>query len=174
MNTYKKTAQLVGALFLIAMAGSLVGGVVFVEPIINAPDYLTAISENETRLIVGVLLELINGLAVVGIGVLMFPILKQHNEHMAVGYLAFRIIESVFCCIIVVSPLSLITLSREYAQASPADIAYLQTLRSLSVAERNAVAGLLIPISLGIGGLLLYAALYQSRRLPRFCRRSGR
>jgi hypothetical protein len=42
--------------------------------------------------IIGVLLELINGIAVVGIGVLMFPILKQHNENISLGYLSFRII----------------------------------------------------------------------------------
>jgi hypothetical protein len=167
MNT-NKTARIVGALFLTAMVGSLVGGVVFVEPLLTAPDYLIAISENETRVIIGVFLELINGIAVLGIGVLMFPILKQHNEHTALGYLGLRIIEAVFCCVIVISPLSLTTLSQEYVKAGTLDASYYQAAGALSIAERASVAGLLIPVFLGLGALLFYRALYQFKLLPKF------
>jgi len=167
MNT-NKTARIVGALFLTAMVGSLVGGIVFVEPFLTAPDYLIAISENEARVIIGVFLELINGIAVLGIGVLMFPILKQHDEHIALGYLGLRTIEAVFCCVIVISPLSLITLSQEYVKAGALDASYYQAAGALSIAERASVAGLLIPVFLGLGALLFYRALYQFKLLPRF------
>ena len=53
----RTTARIVGTLFLAAMVGSLVGGVAFIEPFLTAPDYLTAVSENETQVIVGVFLE---------------------------------------------------------------------------------------------------------------------
>ena len=168
MKTYRKTAVFVGAFFLIAMAGSLVGGVAFIEPFLSEPDFLSAVSENATQVITGVFLELINGLAVLGIGVLMFPVLKIFNETLAVGYLGFRTIESVFCCLIVISPLSLITVSQEYLQASAEQAAGFQAAGALSIAERAGVAGLLIPVFLGLGALLFYSALYQSRLLPRF------
>jgi len=167
MNT-NKTARIVGTLFLTAMVGSLVGGIVFVEPFLTAPDYLIAISENETRVSIGVFLELINGIAVLGIGALMFPILKQHDEHTALGYLGLRIIEAVFCCAIVISPLSLITLSQEYVKAGALDTSYYQAAGALSIAERASIAGLLIPVFLGLGALLFYSALYQFKLLPRF------
>ena len=57
MNTHKKTARIVGALFLIAMVTSLVGGI-WLESIITAPDYLVTVSANRTRVITGVLLEM--------------------------------------------------------------------------------------------------------------------
>ena len=167
MNT-NRTARIVGALFLTAMVGSLVGGIVFVEPFLTAPDYLIVISENETRVIIGVFLELINGIAVLGIGVFMFPILKQYDEHTALGYLGLRIIEAVFCCVIVISPLSLITLSQAYGQAGAADVTYYHAAGALSIAEREGVAGLLIPVFFGLGSLLFYRALYRFRLLPRF------
>jgi len=167
MNSSRKTAIIVGALFLTAMVASLLGGGL-VESIISAPDYLIAVSENETQVIIGVLLELINAIAVVGIGVLMFPILKQHNESIALGYLGFRIIESVFCSVIVISPLSLITLSQEYLKAGASDASYFQTVGTLSIAERASVADLLIPVFLSLGALLFYYLLYQSKLLPRF------
>jgi uncharacterized membrane protein len=168
VNTSRKTAITVGALFLIAMVASLVGGQAFIEPSLTAPDYLVAVSENQIQVIVGVLLELINGIAVVGIGVLMFTILKQYNEGIALGYLGFRIIESVFCCAAVITPLSLITLSQEYVKAGTADASYFQTAGALSIAERVSVANLLIPVFLGLGAVLLYYSLYQSKLLPRF------
>jgi hypothetical protein len=167
MNSNKRTARIVGVLFLTAMVASLVGGGL-VESVLSAPDYLTAIPENETQVIMGVFLELINAIAVLGIGVLMFPILRLHNEVMALGYLGFRIVESVFCCVIVISPLSLMTLSQEYSKAGASDASYFQTVGTLSIAERAGVAGLLIPVALGLGALLFYSLLYQSRLLPRF------
>jgi hypothetical protein len=168
MNDSRTTARTVGVLFLAAMVGSLVGGVVFVEPYLAAPDYLMAVSENQTRVIVGVFLELINGLAVLGIGVLMFSILRAYDERTALGYLGLRIVESVFCCVIVISPLSLITLSQAYVRAGASDASYYQAAGALSIAQRASVAGLLIPVFLGLGALLFYRALYQFRLVPRF------
>ena len=164
----RKTEVFVGALFLIAMVASLVGGVAFIEPHLSAPDFLIAVAENETQVIIGVFLELMNGLAVVGIGVLMFPILKRHNENMALGYLSLRVIEAVFCCLIVISPLSLISLSQKYLAAGSIDKAYLLTAGALSIAQRASVATLLIPVFLSLGALLLYSSLYLSKLLPRF------
>jgi hypothetical protein len=168
MNYSRTTARTVGVLFLAAMVGSLVGGVVFVEPYLAAPDYLMAVSENQTRVIVGVFLELINGLAVLGIGVLMFSILRAYDERTALGYLGLRIVESVFCCVIVISPLSLTTLSQAYVRAGASDASYYQAAGALSIAQRASVAGLLIPVFLGLGALLFYRALYQFRLVPRF------
>src|SRR5258707_2171459 len=113
MNAYRTTAKVVGLCFLAAMAGSLIGGGML-ETILSAPDYLLAAAEHETQLIVGVLLELVNATAVLAFGFLMFPVLKQHNEQLAVGYLAIRSVEAVVCSTIVIGPLVLLTLSREY------------------------------------------------------------
>ncbi|MCG2770164.1 MAG: DUF4386 domain-containing protein [Anaerolineae bacterium] len=167
MNSDKKTARIVGVLFLTAMVASLLGGGL-VESIISAPDYLIAVSENETQVIIGALLELINGIAVVGIGVLMFSILEKYSKRLALGYLALRIIESVFGCVVVLSPLSLVKLSREYLKAGASDASSFLTVGTLSIAERAVVADLLIPVFLSLGALLLYYSLYQSRLLPRF------
>jgi hypothetical protein len=167
INTYRRAARIVGALFLIAMVASLLGGG-FVESVIAAPDYLNAVSENETQVITGVLLELINGIAVLGIGVLMFPILRRHNETIALGYLGFRIIESVFCSVIIISPLSLITFSQEYLKAGASDTSYYQSLGNLAIAARSNVVGLLIPVFFSLGALLFYYLLYQSKLIPRF------
>jgi hypothetical protein len=166
MNKNKKTAVFVGILFLTAMIASLVGGGL-VESVISIPDTFSAILENQTLLIVGVLLELVNAIAVLGIGVLMFTVLKQQNETLATGYLSLRIVEAVFCSLIVISPLSLIRLSQGYSSAGMIS-AEIQLAGEVSIAGRASTTNLLIPIFFCLGAFLLYSLLYRSKLLPRF------
>lgn len=168
MNSFKKTAALVGALFLIAMAASLVGGIGFVEPSLSSSDFLASSVENQTQVIIGVILELVNGLAVLGIGALMYPVLKQHNQNAAAGYLALRIAEAVFCSLIVITPLSVIALGKEALLSGAGEAAAFQAAGLLSIAQRAGISSLLIPVFLGIGALVLYSALYRSRLVPRY------
>ena len=53
MNSYRRTAIIVGALFLIAMVTSLVGGI-WLESMITARDYLSTVSANQSQVIIGV------------------------------------------------------------------------------------------------------------------------
>ncbi len=80
MNSNRKTAIIVGVLFITATVVSVIEYLVILPPILNAPDYLVNVSANKTQLIIGVLLMLINCAAVVGIAVLLFPIFKKYND----------------------------------------------------------------------------------------------
>ena len=167
-NSSKKTAIIVGALFLIAMATSLIGGAILIEPVLADVDYLTNVSVNETQVLIGVLLELINGTAVVLIAVMMFPIFKKYDEALALGYVAFRIIEAVVIIAAVVSPLTLIALSQEYVTAGAADAAYFQSLGASLLAARAHWAGLLLGLTFSLGALIFYYLLYKSKLVPRW------
>jgi hypothetical protein len=96
---------------------------------------------NINQLIIGVLLEVYCGVAVAGIGVMMFPILKKFNERLALGYVIFRIIE---CAIIIVSGIYLISL--------------LKLIQDYD---------LMIYLFTGIGGLIFSYLLYRSKLVPR-------
>jgi hypothetical protein len=159
----RKIAIWAGILFLTAMVGSLVGGVAFVEPYLSAADPLTAVAENQTQVVIGVLLELINGIAVVGIGVLIYPIFRRHSRISAVGYLALRILEAVFCCLIVVSPLALLAINQATFEPGIGE-----AIAALTIAQRGAISGLLIPIFFGLSALVFYVTLIKTRLLPRW------
>jgi hypothetical protein len=167
VNTHTRTARIVGALFLIAMVASLVGGV-WLESFLAAPDYLATISAKETQVLLGALLELINCIAVVGIAAMLFPLMKVHNEALAAGYLGTRVVEAIILSVAVISPLLLVTLSQEYLAAGTSDAAYFQTAGTLVIAARGHLASLLTPIFFSLAALLLYYFLYQSRLVPRF------
>jgi hypothetical protein len=166
MNSYRKTAIIVGVLFLTSYCGLIIGSA-FLAPILNAPDYLLNVYPNKTQVIIGVLLELINDAVVVGIAVLLFPILKKHGESMALGYVGFRVIEAVMYIVSKISTLSLITLSQEYIVAGAPDASYFQALEALALAERS-WAGEMAAIFFILGALIFYYLLYQSKLLPRF------
>ncbi len=162
-----KTSSFVGILFLTAMAASLIGGSM-INSILSSSNDVISLSEDKIQLLIGVILELINAIAVIGIAVLMFPVFKKHNESMAIGYLGIRVVESIFCCMAVISPLSLINLSQEYSKTGISDTAFLQASGALSIAERSAIYDMLIPVFFGLGALLFYGLLYKLRLLPRF------
>jgi hypothetical protein len=167
MNTSKWTARTVGALFLIAMVTSLAGGI-WLESILTAPDYLATVAANETQVLLGVLLELINCIAVVGIAAMLFPLMRKHHGALAAGYLGTRVVEVVVLSVAAVGPLLLVTLSQEYLAGGAPDTAFFETAGALVMAARGYLASLLTPIFFSLGALLLYVFLYQSRLVPRF------
>ena len=166
MNPSRKTAIIVGLLFIIATAAGVLGSVFF-GPILDAPDYLINVSANENQMIILVLFILIMGFAVAGIGIMMYPILKKHNEALALGYVGARIIEGVLYIVAVIGLLSLLTLSQEFVKAGAPDASHFQTLSTLLQEEQYWVYHM-GTISFGLAAPIFYYLLYQSKLIPRF------
>lgn len=166
MNNNRKTAILVGALFLISYFG-VFAGYALLGSVMDTPDYLTQFHPNKTQVMSGVLLELVNGIAVLGIAVTMYPLLKKYNEAIALGYVAFRVLECGMQIAMDMSPLSLLALSQNYIETGAKDPLQFETLGALYLAERNAAAFMLM-IFFVVGAMLFYYLLYRSQLVPRF------
>lgn len=168
MNEGKTTGRVVGALFLIAMAASLAGGG-WLESITGAPDALAHAFERRTQVVAGVLLELLNCLAVVGIAAGLFPVMRKHSQALAAGYLGARVVEAAVLSVAAIGPLLVVALSDEHrAAGTPADAAHLRAVAAVVIAARRHVASLLTPIFFGAAAMLLYVFLYRARLVPRF------
>ena len=167
MKTNKTTARIVGAFFLIAMVTSLMGGI-WLESMTAESGYLAELSSQGTQVLLGVLLELVNCLAVIGIAAALFPLMKVDSPALAAGYLGTRVVEVVVLSVAAICPLVLVTLSQEYVAAGAPDAAYFQTAGALVMAARGHLASLLTPIFFSLAALLLYVFLYRSRLVPRF------
>ena len=89
MNANKTTARTVGILYIVGTVAGILS-VVSTGPVRNAQDYIISVPANETRLVVGALFVLTMGLALAMVPVMMFPILRRHNEALALGYVVFR------------------------------------------------------------------------------------
>ena len=166
MNTTRRTATIVGVLYIIGtLAGVL--SLVFTAPVRNAPDALIYIHANEYQVIIGALFVLLMGFALAMIPVMMFPISRKHNETLALGYVLFRgALETVINMAIAISWLLLLMLSQAYVQAGAADVSNFQALGTdLLEAE---LLGSVNTIVFILGALMFYFLLYQSKLLPRW------
>ena len=110
MNTNRMIAAVVGVLFIIATVADLISRVALVQPIVSAPVDLAKISANENQVLLGALFLFIGAAAAVGIAIALYPVLRKHNEGLALGSVGFRLIEGVLYIGIVVSLLLLVTL----------------------------------------------------------------
>lgn len=166
MDQNRKTAIIVGVLFIIATAAGALN-VVILGPILEGPDYLTNVSVNENQVEIGALLDLIMICAIVGIPAMLFPILKKVDEALALGYVVARIIEVVPFVVGVVSLLSLLTVSQEFVIAEATDASRFQALGTLllTVSDWTFLIGSAIFFS--ITALILNYLLYQSKLVPR-------
>ena len=165
MNANKKSARIIGLLFLIATATYMAGSGL-IDTILNTPDYLSHAYPNRTQIISGVLLQFVDAVAVVGIGIMMFPLLKKHSETIAVGYVATRILEFVFLVVGGFGSLLLVTVSGEMLGADAANVTHFQALGELLMAQRF-LGYQIAMLTLGIGSVLFCYLLYTSRLIPR-------
>jgi hypothetical protein len=142
-SSVRRSARIVGALFLAGFLTYGVGNLIAVG-IVRSDDR----SSSTALFGAGAALMLLNSAFVIGIGVLMFPILRPHNKAIAEGYVGTRIFEGVVLAIGVVS---LIVLTDSAA-----------AIHANSVFYNIAQAGL------AIGSLFFCALLFRTGLVPRF------
>ena len=173
INTHRKNARWAGVFYIIATVAPILtysfigflGGMVAGEPI---PDYLVNVSANERQVIIGMFIELTWALAVVGIIVTLFPILKKHNEALALGFFGLRFIEAISTVIHSIIGLSLLTLSQEFVAAGLPDNSYFQTVGTLFLAARDWTFLIGSGLVWSLSALILNCFLYQIKLIPRW------
>ncbi|KAF0216397.1 MAG: hypothetical protein FD174_3687 [Geobacteraceae bacterium] len=165
MNANRKTAIIVGVFFILGFAG--IPSVVLTGPILDTPDYLSKFSANENQVLTGALFELIMAVACANIAIWLYPVLKKHNEPLALGSVGFRIIEAVLFFVAAIGLLSLLTLSQEYVKAGAPDASHIQTTGALLLAAREAANNLGF-MAFTLGALMYYYIFYQSKLVPRW------
>ncbi len=166
MNTYRMTARVVGVMYLAGFVVGIVGNGL-IQSIIGGPDHLSTVSANSMMLAIGALLWLMAVAGDAAHGVLMFPVLKQHSERIAFGYLATRIVDAVFIAVFVLFMLLQIPLGSEYLKAVAPNTFYLQALSTLSI-QANLYAYDIAMIALGLAGMMLCYLFYRAQLVPRW------
>ncbi len=168
MTSEKMTAKIVGVMFITASAAPILTILPLGFLIDRVPDYLTKVAENETQIMIGLLLELIWGFAVFGVPVMLYPILKKENEAGAVGFLGLRFIESDFTFIVTIGLLTLLSVSKEFVQAgTPADSAY--PVLGTFLLDVRAWTSILGPgIVFALSAVVFNYMFFQSQLIPRW------
>lgn len=163
----RRIARIVGALFIVATAASLLGGAL-TGPSLDAPDYLVRLVANRDLIVLGAIVKFVGAAASVGIAIALYPVLRRHNQGLALGSVGFRIIEGIFYLVGTLGLLSLLSLGQEYAGAGPQAAPALQALGTV-VLEVNIWAGFVLGvIAFCLGAAMYYYMLYRARLIPQW------
>lgn len=158
MSSQRRTALLGGLLYLLTFVSIptlvLYGGV-------HQPNFILGPGPDKD-VVIGGILEIIVALANIGTAVVLFPVLRQENEELALGFVGSRILEAGTMFVGVAFLMSVVTLRQIGAGADA-----LATSHALvALYDRIFLVGQgLIP---AVNDLMLGILLYRSRLVPRF------
>ena len=157
MDSTRKTALVAGALYLLTFVS--IPTLYLYGPVREA-NYIFGAGP-DTRVYIGVILEMIVALAGIGTAVALYPVVKRQNEGVALGFVGARTLEAATIFAGVVTLMAVVTLRQ--AGPGPGALATGQTLIGLH--DWTFLFGqALMP---AVNALLLGSLLYQSRLVPR-------
>ncbi|MGH8939506.1 MAG: DUF4386 domain-containing protein, partial [Actinomycetes bacterium] len=167
MGSLRKTALVVGVLFVITYITSIAAKFGFYPPLFQSPEYVVG-GGQDTRVLWGALSEMILIIANIGTAVALFPILKRQHEGLALGFVTARVMESVFIAVGILSVLTIVTMRQDFSGANEVDGAALTTVGHALVVLQEWTFQLGPGFVVGVGnGLILGYLMYRSRLVPR-------
>jgi len=166
-GTNRKTATIVGVLYIIGTVAGVLGMVVGGR-FLNAPDLLKMVAANASQVGLVALLVLVMGLPLAMVPAMMFPILKRQNEALAIGYVVFRgALETFTYIATALCWLLLVVVARQYADSGAAVASQFSSLGILLIKARDPILAVQ-DIVFSLGALMFYYLLYQTRLIPRW------
>lgn len=167
MRSNQKAAKIVGVLFILAAVTAVVGLNLY-NPILKGPDYLLNGAKHANQAVLGAVMELVLVVSAIGTATTMFPILRKYNETIALWHVCFRFLEAIIITVGVISVLSLLTLSREFAAGGAPDPVAFQASGIVLKAIHDWTFMLGPLFMLGINTMMYSYIFYKSKLVPRF------
>jgi hypothetical protein len=154
----QRNARIFGVLFVITFLTSIPAALLY-RPVLNDPAGYIAGGGQDSLIRLGAFLEFLLIIANVGTAVVLYPIARRQNEILAIGFVAARIMESVFIAAGIIFVLGLVSLRQDSPHA--ADLAV--SLAALKDWTFLFGPGLVVPFG---NGLILGYLMYKSGLVP--------
>ncbi|MFM8321620.1 MAG: DUF4386 domain-containing protein, partial [Chloroflexota bacterium] len=169
----RKTAILAG-MFLLLTDVTSIAALPLYGSILGDPGYITGAGP-DTLALLGVMLEVILALAIIGNGVVLYPVFKRYSAGAALGFTAFRTLEAAVIAVGVVPLLAVVTLRQQ--MEGVVDPATLEAIGAALVSFHNWTfllgPGLIYPMVALLAGYLLYSSRLAPRFIPSLCFTGG-
>ena len=163
----RKTLRLTGVLWLVTFATSIPAALMY-HPVLqhHGSTYLLS-GGHDKQIALGAFLELLLIIANIGTAVVPYSIYKRNSERLALGFVASRIMESMFIAAGVLSVMALVKLRQDIGGAG-SHPASLDTMGRSLIAVKNWTFLLGPGFVVGIGnGLITGFLMYRSGIMPR-------
>jgi hypothetical protein len=160
-NTYSTTAKVVGALYILGFVVGIAGSV------LGTPGQLDTVTARSMMIATGAFLWVLAAAGDALHGVMIFPILKENNERIALGYFGARIVEAAIIAVSALFILLQIPLGAEFVKAGASETSYFQSLSALFV-QSQAYTYQIGMVALGMAGLTLCYGFHRAKLVPQF------
>lgn len=163
MASTRKFAIAAGVCYLITHVTSVSAPALY-GAILNSAGYLTNSSPG-VGVPLGALMDVICAMANIGTAVALFPVVKRHNEGLALGYVGLRTLEAGVIALGTIPLLVAVALRQMGATADPASLVALGN----ALVESYKWTALVGPgLVCGVNTVVMAYLLYGSRLVPRF------
>src|SRR5262245_28676321 len=117
MNDDQRNARIFGVLFIITFVTSI-GALALFQSVLDDPAGYIAGGGKDSQIYLGAFLEFLLVLSNVGTAVVLYPIVRRQDELLSIGYVAARIIESVFIAAGIIFVLGVVSLRQDSPNAA--------------------------------------------------------
>ena len=155
----QRAARWFGVLFIITFVTSIAALALFQSVLDDPAGYISG-DGKDNQIYLGAFLDFLLVIANVGTAVVLYPIARRQNEYLAIGYVAARIIESVFIAAGVIFMLGVVSLRMDSPDAGELAV----SLAALKDWTFLLGPGMVVPFG---NGLILGYLMYRSRLVPR-------
>jgi hypothetical protein len=167
MNAKRKSAFRIGALFIIAAVTSIIGLNLY-NPILQDSNFIIKSPSSGNQIFWGAFMEIILVFSVIGTSVTFYPVLKKHNESLAIAAVCFRVIEAVIITLGIISLLAIISLNNEYISEGESQSSTYLIIGKLMVSIHNWTFLFGPNIALGPSTFMTSYILYKNNLVPKF------
>lgn len=162
----QRVARIAGWFFIATIITSIPAALLY-GPVLHHDNYIVG-GGSDTQIAAGAFSEILLVIANIGTAVVLFPIIKRHNETMSLAYVASRTLESTVIVVGIVSVLAVVKLRQDLTGTAGADHASLILTGRQLVAFHNWTFLLGPSFCAAFGnGILLGTVMYRSGLVPR-------
>ncbi len=167
MDPMRRTALVVGVLFVITYITSIAAKFSFYPPLLDHADYIVGDGQ-DTRVLWGAFAEVLLIIANIGTAVALYPVLKRRFPALSLGFVTARVMESVFIAVGILSVLTVVTMRQDFSGAGGAEDTALATVGNAFVTLQEWTFNLGPGFVVGVGnGILLGYMMYRTGLVPR-------
>lgn len=168
MISGKNAPRLLGAMFLIVIVTSALGGIQSsVTGNGTITDVLVTVSNKPTQMQWTALGNLANSLGIVALAVLLYSVLRRQNRILALVALCWWMGEALFCAISQIGAFALVPLSLEFIEAGAPAQSFYQSLGAFLYQGLARTAYTFHMVFYCTGGIIWYSLFFKSRYVPR-------
>lgn len=157
-------ARLMGVFILISTSSYMTASTL-IAPMYQ-PDALALLVNMKDSISMAAILEFVNSATIIAAAIVIFPIVKQCSERMALTYVVIRICEGILLLIGAVMIVSLVNVSELLNTVSADNADLLNSMLKVQLRERFYFFQMGM-MSLSLGGFLLCTSFFQYKLIPR-------